>query len=124
MPLKVFSAVCATRSTRFPNFAEISYALLTYAHLRFSCPAMLSLLASQTGLEFCAKPQSLKGQVDGDGHSLRKIYVSNGQNQEAWLPQFEDARQRWKKQHGNKTLPKYWLGHVRVAGSSREMASP
>ena len=72
---------------------------------------MLSLPA-----EFCAKPQNLKGQVEGDGHSLRKIYVSNGKNQEVWLPQLQDARQRWKKQHGNKTLPKYWLGHVRVAG--------
>ena len=70
----------------------------------------------QAGLAFCETPQGLTGHVEGDGHSLRKIYVSNAKNQEHWMPELENARQKWHKAHPDRSYPKYWLAHVRIAG--------
>jgi L-rhamnose mutarotase len=67
------------------------------------------------GMRF-AKTKRLKGNVEGDGHGVRKIYVSNSN------PHFQkevaEAKKKWQKGKNskNKPFPKYWQGHVRVAG--------
>ena len=65
------------------------------------------------GKAFSRSAHKLAGAVEGDGHALRKIYVSRGNATLAC--EVEEATARWKKQNGSKRLPKYWLGHVRIA---------
>ena len=67
------------------------------------------------GVAFCRK-KKISGNVEGDAHGLRKIYVSNG-NQN-FQDEIADATRRWKKSKkgkGKKT-PSYWQGHVRIIG--------
>ena len=78
------------------------------------------------GKTFSRSAHKLAGAVKGDGRALRKIYVSQGNA--TFACQVEEATARWKKQNGSKRLPKYWLGHVRIAGGASavhvEFASP
>ena len=65
------------------------------------------------GKAFCCTSHKLAGAVEGDGHALRKVYVSHGNA--TFASEVAEATARWKKQSGSKRLPKYWLGHVRIA---------
>ena len=60
-----------------------SYCYLPYFLLFLDPP--VPVCGMQPGLALCEKPQDLAGHVEGDGHILRKIYVSNAKNQESWV---------------------------------------
>ena len=55
----------------------------------------------------------LHGAIEGDGHAVRKIYV--GHENKHFVSEVQAAHQNWRKKHGCKRLPKYWVGHVRLA---------
>ena len=70
---------------------------------------------ASAGLAFCRK-KKLSGNIEGDAHGLRKIYISNSN------PHFQeeilDATKRWNRSKASKgkKKPSYWQGHVRLAG--------
>ena len=68
---------------------------------------------ARAGKAWCESKVKLKGAVEGDGHAVRKIYVSHGNT--SFQPEVEEAKNRWTKKHGSKRLPKYWVGHIRLA---------
>ena len=66
------------------------------------------------GRKFCVQKQNLFGQLEGDARTIRKIYVSKTNPE--FQDEIQDAMRRWKAQKPGKPEPKYWLGHVRIAG--------
>ena len=68
---------------------------------------------ARAGKAWCQSQTKLRGAVEGDGHAVRKIYVSDGNSH--FQQETAAARQRWTKKNGNKHLPKYWLGYIRLA---------
>ena len=84
---------------------------------RYAVSHIYSALLTQeamAGEAFSAEQQRLAGNVEGDAHTIRKVYVSTANP--LWVDQVADAAKRWRRRNGNKPQPKYWLGHVRVAG--------
>ncbi|CAE7380790.1 unnamed protein product, partial [Symbiodinium sp. KB8] len=82
--------------------------------------ALLSQEAT-AGRKFCAQKQNLFGQLEGDAHTIRKIYVSKTNPE--FQDEIQDAMGGWKAQKPGKPEPKYWLGHVRIAGIKARAAA-
>lgn len=70
---------------------------------------------AKAGVAFCGK-KKVAGNVEGDAHGLRKMYISP--KNEHFQQEIEDALKRWKakRQNRGKAQPKYWQGYLRVAG--------
>ena len=68
---------------------------------------------SAAGKTFCNDGTKLHGAIEGDGHAVRKIYV--GHENKHFASEVQSAHQNWRKKHGSKRLPKYWVGHVCLA---------
>ena len=62
----------------------------------------------------------LSGELEADGHGIRKLYVSP-RNQH-FSAEIEDATTRYRKANPDKKLPSYWQAHLRVVGVKKRMA--
>ena len=58
---------------------------------------------------------------NASAHTIRKIYVSKTNPE--FQDEIQDATRRWKAQKPGKPEPKYWLGHVRIAGIKARAAT-
>ena len=62
----------------------------------------------------------LSGELEADGHGIRKLYVSP-RNQH-FSAEIEDATTRFRKTNPDKKLPSYWQAHLRVVGVKKRLA--
>ena len=62
----------------------------------------------------------LSGELEADGHGLRKLYVSP--HNQHFSAEIEDAITRYRKANPGKKLPSYWKAHLRVVGVKKRMA--
>ena len=58
----------------------------------------------------------LAGNIEGDAHGMRKIYMSK--HNESSSDEIKAAEKRWNtaKKGNGKPLPQYWQGHIRIVG--------
>ena len=69
----------------------------------------------------CSKKKHMFGHLEGDAHTIRKVYVSKTNPE--FQDEVQDALRRWKAQKPGKPEPKYWLGHVRIVGIKARAAA-
>ena len=69
---------------------------------------------AKAGRKFSDENQKFSGHLEGDARTIRKIPVSMANPD--FVSEIEEAKSRWHANKPGKPLPKYWLGHVRIAG--------
>ena len=119
LKLLVFYARC--NRLKSPKVSDaMSHLKLGSKTVQHIYSALLSQEAA-AGRKICAQKQHLFGHLEGDAHTIRKVYISKTNPE--FQDEVQDALRGWKAQKPGKPEPKYWLGHVRIAGIKARAAA-
>ena len=113
--LEVVTFYCRNNRSKAPLVSDaVSHLRLKRCQVEHIFRTIRSAEA-KAGVEFC-KTATMEGNVEGDAHGLRKLYISP--KNEHFQEEIQEALKRWKANPKNrgKPQPKYWQGYLRVAG--------
>lgn len=113
--LRVITHYCRSNRSKAPLVTD------AMAHLSLPRKAVenihgtLRSVEAKAGAVVCRRAK-LKGNLEGDAHAIRKVYVSA--KNEHFKIEIAEALKRWKghKKNKDKTPPKYWQGSLRLCG--------